>query len=116
MKVAHISAQRHPRPAQIRFGLATANTGVCSIVQKSYWPEVERICRKYSILLICDEVICGFGRTGNMWGHETVGVRPDMIAMAKGLSSGYLPISAVAVSKSIVNVLKTGGDFVHGFT
>ena len=82
----------------------------------NYWPQVEAICRKYGILLICDEVICGFGRTGNMWGHETVGVKPDIIAMAKGLSSGYLPISAVAVSPEIVKVMKTGGDFVHGFT
>jgi putrescine aminotransferase len=82
----------------------------------NYWPEVERICRKYGILLVCDEVICGFGRTGNWWGHETVGVSPDIIAMAKGLSSGYMPISATAVSKDIVDVLKTGGDFVHGFT
>ncbi len=82
----------------------------------NYWPQVEAICRKYGILLICDEVICGFGRTSNMWGHETVGVKPDIIAMAKGLSSGYLPISAVAVSAEIVKVMKTGGDFVHGFT
>ena len=82
----------------------------------SYWPAVEAICRKYGILLVCDEVICGFGRTGNMWGHETMGIQPDMIAMAKGLSSGYMPISAVAVSKAIVDVLKTGGDFIHGFT
>ena len=86
------------------------------IPPKSYWPEVERICRKFGILLVCDEVINGFGRTGNWWGHETVGIKPDMIAMAKGLSSGYLPISAVAVSKEIVDVIKTGGDFVHGFT
>jgi putrescine aminotransferase len=82
----------------------------------NYWPQVEAICRKYGILLICDEVICGFGRTGNMWGHETVGVKPDIIAMAKGLSSGYMPISAVAVSEEIVAVMKTGGDFVHGYT
>ena len=82
----------------------------------NYWPEVESICRKYGILLVCDEVICGFGRTGNWWGHETMGVSPDIIAMAKGLSSGYMPISATAVSKEIVDVLKTGGDFVHGFT
>ena len=82
----------------------------------NYWPQVEAICRKYGILLICDEVITGFGRTGNMWGHETVGVSPDIIAMAKGLSSGYLPISAVAVSDAIVKVMKTGGDFVHGYT
>ena len=82
----------------------------------NYWPQVEAICRKYGILLICDEVINGFGRTGNMWGHESVGVSPDIIAMAKGLSSGYLPISAVAVSAEIIAVMKTGGDFVHGFT
>ena len=97
-------------------GEPVQGAGGVIIPPKSYWPEVERICRKYGILLVCDEVITGFGRTGNWWGHETVGVKPDMIAMAKGLSSGYIPISAVAVSKEIVDVLKTGGDFVHGFT
>ena len=83
----------------------------------NYWQQVEAICRKYGILLVCDEVICGFGRTGNIWGHETVGVKPDIIAMAKGLSSGYLPISAVGVADFIVDELKAhDGDFVHGFT
>ena len=97
-------------------GEPVQGAGGVIIPPANYWPEVERIVRKYGILLVCDEVICGFGRTGNMWGHETMGVKPDMIAMAKGLSSGYQPISAVAVSKEIVDVLKTGGDFVHGFT
>lgn len=97
-------------------GEPVQGAGGVIIPPDNYWPEVERIVRKYGILLVCDEVICGFGRTGNMWGHETMGVKPDMIAMAKGLSSGYQPISAVAVSKEIVDVLKTGGDFVHGFT
>ena len=97
-------------------GEPVQGAGGVIIPPANYWPEVERICRKYGILMICDEVICGFGRTGNMWGHETMGVKPDMIAMAKGLSSGYLPISAVAVSAEIVAVMKTGGDFVHGFT
>lgn len=86
------------------------------IPPSTYWPEVERIVRKYGILLVADEVICGFGRTGSWFGHQTLGFSPDMIAMAKGLSSGYLPISAVAVSAAIVDVLKTGGDFVHGYT
>lgn len=81
-----------------------------------YWQEVEAICRKYGILLVADEVICGFGRTGEWFGHQTYGFTPDLVPMAKGLSSGYLPISAVAVSSDIVDVLKTGGDFVHGFT
>lgn len=97
-------------------GEPVQGAGGVIIPPANYWPLVEAICRKYGILLICDEVICGFGRTGNMWGHETMGVKPDMIAMAKGLSSGYLPISAVAVSEEMVKVLKTGGDFVHGFT
>ena len=97
-------------------GEPVQGAGGVIIPPANYWPEVERICRKYGILLVCDEVICGFGRTGNWWGHETMGVQPDMIAMAKGLSSGYLPISAVAVSAEIVKVLKTGGDFIHGFT
>jgi putrescine---pyruvate transaminase len=97
-------------------GEPVQGAGGVIIPPANYWPQVEAICRKYGILLVCDEVICGFGRTGNMWGHETMGVKPDIIAMAKGLSSGYLPISAVAVSDEIVRVMKTGGDFVHGFT
>ena len=97
-------------------GEPVQGAGGVIIPPANYWPLVEAICRKYGILMICDEVICGFGRTGNMWGHETMGVKPDIIAMAKGLSSGYLPISAVAVSEAVVKVLKTGGDFVHGFT
>ncbi len=97
-------------------GEPVQGAGGVIIPPANYWPEVERICRKYGILLVCDEVICGFGRTGNWWGHQTVGVTPDLMPMAKGLSSGYMPISATAVSKEIVDVLKTGGDFVHGFT
>ena len=97
-------------------GEPVQGAGGVIIPPANYWPQVEAICRKYGILLICDEVINGFGRTGQMWGHETVGVKPDIIAMAKGLSSGYLPISAVAVSAEIIQVMKTGSDFVHGYT
>ena len=86
------------------------------IPPKGYWPKVEAVARKYGLLIVADEVICGFGRTGKMWGHETMGFTPDLMPMAKGLSSGYLPISATAVAGHVVDVLKTGGDFVHGFT
>ncbi|MBW4936188.1 aspartate aminotransferase family protein [Marinobacter sp. F4206] len=83
----------------------------------TYWPEVQRICRKYDILLAADEVICGFGRTGSWFGCETFGFQPDIMSMAKGLSSGYLPISAVAVGDRIANALiNAGDDFNHGFT
>ncbi|WP_135078481.1 aspartate aminotransferase family protein [Terasakiella sp. SH-1] len=84
---------------------------------ESYWPEVQRICQKYDVLLAADEVICGFGRTGNWFGCETFGFQPDIMSMAKGLSSGYLPISAVAVGGRIADsFIEKGGEFYHGFT
>ncbi len=97
-------------------GEPVQGAGGVVIPPEGYWQEVEAICRKYGILLVADEVICGFGRTGEWFGHQTLGFTPDLVPMAKGLSSGYLPISATAVSSDIVEVLKTGGDFVHGFT
>ena len=82
-----------------------------------YWPRVEAICRKYGILLVCDEVICGFGRLGQWFGFQHFGIKPDLVPMAKGLSSGYQPISAVGVADHIVAALREhGGDFVHGYT
>jgi putrescine aminotransferase len=83
----------------------------------SYWPEVERICRKYGVLLVADEVICGFGRTGHWFGCETFGFKPDLMAMAKGMSSGYLPIGGVMVADDIARtMIEGGGEFFHGYT
>jgi len=83
----------------------------------TYFPEIQRICREHGILLIADEVICGFGRTGNWFGCETFGIRPDLMTLAKGLSSGYLPISAVMVGERVARTLiDEGGEFFHGFT
>ena len=87
------------------------------IPPKTYWPEVERICRKYGILMVADEVICGFGRTGEWFGHQTFGFNPDIVVMAKGLSSGYLPIGAVAICDHLIgDFFARSGEFVHGFT
>jgi putrescine---pyruvate transaminase len=87
------------------------------IPPSTYWPEVQRICRKYGILIISDEVICGFGRTGNWFGFETFGYEPDIINMAKGLSSGYQPIGAVAISAELLTpFFDKGGEFYHGMT
>ena len=98
-------------------GEPVQGAGGVIIPPDGYWPRVEAICRKYGILLACDEVICGFGRLGRWFGFQHYGVRPDLVSMAKGLSSGYLPISAVGVAGHIVEVLREkGGDFVHGFT
>lgn len=83
----------------------------------SYWPEIQRICDKYEILLIADEVICGFGRTGNWFGSDTLNIRPDIMTIAKGLSSGYLPIAGSVVSDEIANTFaRTAGEFFHGYT
>lgn len=83
----------------------------------NYWAEIQKVCKKYDILLAADEVICGFGRTGNWFGSDTFGIQPDIISMAKGLSSGYLPIAAVAVGNRIANALiEHDEDFNHGFT
>ena len=98
-------------------GEPVQGAGGVIIPPAGYWPRVEAICRKYGILLVADEVICGFGRLGTWFGHQHFGFTPDIVSMAKGLSSGYLPISATAVSREIVQTLRDSGEeFCHGFT
>ena len=83
----------------------------------SYWPEIQRICREHDVLLVADEVICGFGRVGRWFASELYDIRPDFMPLAKGLSSGYLPISAVMVGDRVADVLiDEAGEFAHGFT
>ena len=82
----------------------------------SYWPEIQRICDAHDILLIADEVICGFGRTGNMFGSQTLDIRPDIMTIAKGLSSGYAPIGGSLVNDEVADVVNHAGDFNHGYT
>ena len=86
----------------------------------TYFAEIQAVLRKYDILFIADEVICGFGRTGKMFGSETFNLQPDIMTVSKALSSGYLPISAVMVSDAIFQAMVTEsekiGTFGHGFT
>ncbi len=86
------------------------------IPPSTYWPEIQRICDAHDILLIADEVICGFGRTGNWFGSETFGIRPDIMTIAKGLSSGYAPIGGSLLTDEVADVIANGGDFNHGYT
>ncbi len=84
---------------------------------ETYWPEIQRICRAYDILLVVDEVICGFGRTGHWFASEHFGIEPDLMTLAKGITSGYVPLSAVLVSDRVGEVLEAGaGEFAHGYT
>jgi len=83
----------------------------------SYWPEVQRICDEYGILLISDEVITGFGRLGEWFGADYFGIKPDLMPFAKGVTSGYLPLGGVMISDRIADVLiDKGGEFYHGYT
>lgn len=85
------------------------------IPPNTYWPEIQRICDKYEILLIADEVICGFGRTGNWFGSQTMGIKPHIMTIAKGLSSGYQPIGGSIVCDEVAEVIGSG-EFNHGYT
>lgn len=82
----------------------------------SYWPRIKEILAKYDILFVADEVICGFGRTGEWFGSDFYGLKPDMMTIAKGLTSGYIPMGGLIVRDEVVAVLNEGGDFNHGFT
>ena len=91
--------------------------GGVKIPPESYWPEVQRICRKYDVLLMLDEVITGYGRTGEWFAAQTFGIEPDTITTAKALTSGYLPLSALLVGDRIAKTLvEKGGEFFHGYT
>ena len=81
----------------------------------TYWPEIQRICDAYDVLIIADEVICGFGRTGNWFGSTTMGIKPHIMTIAKGLSSGYVPIGGSIVCDEIAEVINAI-EFNHGYT
>lgn len=86
---------------------------------RTYFEKIQAVLRKHNVLLVADEVICGFGRLGTMFGFETFGIKPDIVTMAKQISSGYLPISATAISAPIYEALVSRSDqgpFAHGFT
>ncbi|MBB1520369.1 aspartate aminotransferase family protein [Aquipseudomonas guryensis] len=83
----------------------------------SYWAEIQRICRQYDVLLCADEVIGGFGRTGEWFAHQHFGFQPDTLTIAKGLTSGYIPMGGLVLSKRMAEVLvEQGGVFAHGLT
>ena len=87
------------------------------IPPETYWPEISRICAEREILLIADEVICGFGRTGKWFGSHYYNIKPDLMPIAKGLTSGYLPMGGVMISDRVAEVVVgIGEEFFHGYT
>jgi L-2,4-diaminobutyrate transaminase len=87
---------------------------------QGYWEEIQQVLRRHDILLIVDEVVCGFGRTGYPFGSHAYGIEPDLITVGKGLTSGYQPLSGVLVGENVWKVLQQGSDvfgsFAHGYT
>ena len=86
------------------------------IPPETYWPKIKEILARYDILFVADEVICGFGRTGEWFGSDYYDLKPDLMTIAKGLTSGYIPMGGVIVRDEVVKVISQGGDFNHGFT
>ena len=106
-----------PEKVAAFIGEPVQGAGGVIVPPKTYWPEIQRICDKYGILLICDEVICGFGRLGKWFGSQLLGAKPDLMTFAKGVTSGYIPLGGVVVGKRVADVLiNQGGEFNHGYT
>jgi putrescine aminotransferase len=112
-KIAEIGADK----VAAFIGEPIQGAGGVIIPPETYWPEIQRICDRHGILLVADEVICGFGRTGHWFGSERFRIRADLMSIAKGMSSGYLPIGGVMVGDRVAEVLiARGGEFAHGYT
>ena len=88
--------------------------------EPSYWPEIQRLCREHDVLLIADEVITGFGRTGALWGSQRYGIEPDIVTFAKAVTSGYQPLGGLLVGSRVAAPFWDGSEpgplFVHGYT
>ena len=98
-------------------GEPVQGAGGVVIPPQGYWEEIQRICNKHDILLVADEVICGFGRLGHWFGSDYYNINADIMPIAKGLSSGYLPIGGLLVGDRVADTLiAKGKEFAHGFT
>ncbi len=112
-KIAEVGADK----VAAFIGEPVQGAGGVIVPPDTYWPEIQRICRRHGILLVSDEVICGFGRTGRWFGCETFGYEPDLMTFAKGVSSGYIPLGGVMVGERVARALiDQGGEFEHGYT
>lgn len=112
-KIEAVGAQR----VAAFIGEPVQGAGGVIIPPDNYWGEIQQICDHYRIPIIADEVICGFGRLGTWFGSQKLGIKPKLMPIAKGLTSGYLPMGGVMVHDDIVQVfLEHGGEFAHGFT
>jgi 4-aminobutyrate--pyruvate transaminase len=119
-KLEEMILQEDPDTVAAFFAEPVMGAGGVIVPPATYFERIQPILRKYDVLFVVDEVICGFGRTGNMFGTQTFDLKPDIVTVAKALSAGYLPISANLVSNAVYDVLLTQSDklgiFGHGYT
>ncbi|MDH2325948.1 aspartate aminotransferase family protein [Cereibacter sp. SYSU M97828] len=101
-------------------GEPVIGAGGVLVPPKGYWEKVQAVCRKYDVLVVADEVICGFGRTGRMFGSQTFGIEPDIMVLSKQITSSYQPLAAVVFKDAIYQDIADGsaalGTFGHGYT
>jgi len=109
-----------PETVAAFFAEPVMGAGGVIVPPATYFDKIQPVLKRHDVLLVADEVICGFGRTGNLWGSQTFAIQPDMVTTAKALSSGYLPISALMISEPIWRAMVEQSDrvgmFGHGFT
>jgi len=109
-----------PETVAAFIGEPVLGTGGLIPPPEGYWQEIQKVLTKHDVLLIADEVVCGFGRLGTEFGCDMYGIEPDLVTVAKGLTSAYQPLSAAIVSAGIAEVLEQGseelGTFAHGYT
>ena len=112
-KIAEVGADK----VAAFIGEPVQGAGGVVVPPSTYWPEIQRICDRHGILVVSDEVICGFGRTGRWFGCETMDFRPDLMTFAKAVTSGYVPLGGVLVGERVARTLvDEGGEFHHGYT
>jgi adenosylmethionine-8-amino-7-oxononanoate aminotransferase len=110
------------RRDEIAFFVGEPVIGAGGVIPPSehYWRDISALCRRYDVLLVADEVITGFGRTGHLWGSQRYGISPDMITFAKGVTSGYMPLGGVLVGEKVRAPFWdepiAGAVFRHGYT
>lgn len=101
-------------------GEPVMGAGGVFVPPKTYWDKIQAVCRKYDVLIVADEVICGFGRTGNIWGCDTYKITPDVMVCSKQITSSYVPLASITFTNEIYNVIADNtakiGTFAHGFT
>lgn len=109
-----------PETVAAFIGEPVMGAGGVMVPPRTYWEKIQQVCRRYDVLVIADEVICGFGRTGKMFGSETYDIKPDIMLLSKQITSSYQPLSAVLISDQIYQAVADNsnrlGTFGHGFT